>query len=62
MITKEEIVKARKMRFYQELFGWPATKDLKSIFDVGVKNADVKCSDVDRAINLGEPEATRKVK
>ena len=62
MMTKKEIVKAEKVRYYQELLGWPATKDLKSIFEIGVKNADVHSSDVDRAVELGEPEAIPKGK
>ena len=62
MMTKKEIIKAEKVRFYQELLGRPATKDLKSIFNTGVKNADIKYSDVDRAINIGEMEVIPKGK
>ena len=35
MMTKKEVMKAKKVRFYQELFGWPATIDLKSILEKG---------------------------
>jgi len=61
-MMKKEVLKARKVRFYQELIGWPATKDLKNILDQRVKNADVTSDDVDRAIELGEPEAIPKGK
>ena len=60
MMTKKEVMKAKKVRFYQELIGWPATRDLKWIFENGVKNVDVKSSDVDRAVDLGEPKAIPK--
>ena len=61
-MTKKEVIKARKVRFYQELIGWPATKDMKNILEQKIKNADVTSGDVDRAIELGEPEAIQKGK
>eukprot|EP00957_Ditylum_brightwellii_P146166 11129386-Ditylum_brightwellii.AAC.1 len=61
-MTKKELNKANKVRFYQELIGWPATGSMKEILSGGVKNADIGANDVENAIVLGELEALPKGK
>jgi hypothetical protein len=62
LMTKKEVNKATKVRFYQELIGWPATGSMNEILSNGEKNADVGANDVEKAVVLGEPEALSKGK
>ena len=62
LITKKEMKKANKVRFHQELIGWPATSSMAKILDSKVKNSDVGGQDVENAEVLGEPTALPKGK
>eukprot|EP00957_Ditylum_brightwellii_P139491 10631547-Ditylum_brightwellii.AAC.1 len=61
-MSKKEIRKAQKVRFYQELIGWSATGSMTQILENGVRNADVGGRYVENAEVLGEPAALPKGK
>eukprot|EP00957_Ditylum_brightwellii_P008712 660928-Ditylum_brightwellii.AAC.1 len=61
-MSKKEVRKAQKVRFYQELIGWPATRYMTQILENGMRNADVGGSNVENAEGLGEPAALPKGK
>eukprot|EP00957_Ditylum_brightwellii_P012905 975210-Ditylum_brightwellii.AAC.1 len=61
-MSKKEMRKAQKIRFDQELIGWPATGSMTQILESGVRNADVGGSNVENAEVLGKPAVLPKGK